>query len=271
MLLTCYIVAQATVAESVEKLVLRIAGCVVGAIGGLACIIYLVPMLTSIEGLMATVFFGALVSAYVAAGSERISYAGFQMAFAFFLCVVQGVGPAFDLTVARDRIIGILIGNLVVYLVFTRLWPAGVAERVDPALDGAVAAVRAVSLSADSDAQRSLAISALERVNAVRTDIDLARYEPSALAARRRVAVATATIVDALGALTKYLQLDSAGSAQAHRIAARLDSATSRKTAPDAVASSPDAPDFAGMADAKLRQIEDFYRYASTGFPHALA
>jgi multidrug resistance protein MdtO len=40
-------------------------------------------------------------SAWVAAGSPRVAYAGFQMAFAFFLCVIQGPGPSFDMTIAR--------------------------------------------------------------------------------------------------------------------------------------------------------------------------
>src|SRR5262249_9757882 len=97
--LTVYIVAQTTAAESVEKLSLRIIGCLVGAVAGYAAIIFLVPYLTSIGGLMIAVFVGAWGAAYVAAGSPRISYAGFQIAFAFFLCVIQGSGPAFDLTV----------------------------------------------------------------------------------------------------------------------------------------------------------------------------
>ncbi len=83
---------------------------------------------------MAVVFLGALAAGYVAAGSPRISYAGFQIAFAFFLCVVQGSSPAFDLTIARDRVIGILIGNVVVYLLFTNLWPVSVGKRIDPAI-----------------------------------------------------------------------------------------------------------------------------------------
>ncbi len=60
---------------------------------------------------MLVVFAGALIGGWVAARSERIAYAGFQITFAFFLCVIQGSGPAFDLTIARDRVIGVLIAT----------------------------------------------------------------------------------------------------------------------------------------------------------------
>ena len=65
---------------------------------------------------MIIVFLVALASAWIAAGDERIAYAGFQIAFAFFLCVIQGAGPSFDMVTARDRVIGILLGNVVIYL-----------------------------------------------------------------------------------------------------------------------------------------------------------
>src|SRR5262249_1620895 len=109
-------------------------GCLIGAVAGLAAIVFLLPTLTSIGGLMIAVLAGAWVAGYVAAGSPRISYAGFQIAFAFFLCVIQGSGPAFDLTLARDRIIGILLGNIVAYLAFVYVWPVTISRRVDPAL-----------------------------------------------------------------------------------------------------------------------------------------
>jgi len=130
--ITCYIVAQSTAAESVEKLTLRIVGCLIGAAAGIGAIVFLVPSLTSIGGLMIAVFFGAWAGAYLAAGSPRISYAGFQIAFAFFLCIIQGSGPKFDLTVARDRIIGVLLGNLVAYFTLVHVWPVTVGRRVDP-------------------------------------------------------------------------------------------------------------------------------------------
>jgi Fusaric acid resistance protein family len=85
---------------------LRILGCLLGAAPGIAAIVYLIPSITSIGALMVVVFLGALVSAWVAAGSPRIACAGFQIAFAFFLCVIQGSAPSFDMTDGqgpRDR------------------------------------------------------------------------------------------------------------------------------------------------------------------------
>ncbi len=114
--ITCYIVSLGTTAETVEKLTLRILGGLIGAAAGIGAIVFLCPSLTSIGDLMAVVFLGAFGCGYVAAGSPRISYAGFQIAFAFFLCVIQGAAPAFDMTVARDRVIGLLLGNFVVYV-----------------------------------------------------------------------------------------------------------------------------------------------------------
>jgi multidrug resistance protein MdtO len=111
--LTCYIVSLETTAETIEKLTLRISGCLIGSAAGYAATVFLTPSLTSIGDLMTVVFLGALASAWVSAGSPRISYAGFQIAFAFFLCIIQGPSPSFDLVTARDRVIGILFGILV--------------------------------------------------------------------------------------------------------------------------------------------------------------
>jgi multidrug resistance protein MdtO len=176
--LTCYIVSLGTTAESVEKLSLRIAGCLIGAATGIAAIVYLVPSLTSIGGLLATVFLAALASGYVAAGSARISYAGFQIAFAFFLCVIQGAGPSFDMETARDRVIGILVGIFVVYFLFTHLWPVSVCRRIDPAIASVLKRLDAMAKTADSRERRVLASEIQASIAAIETDIDLARYEP---------------------------------------------------------------------------------------------
>lgn len=190
--ITCYIVSLGTSAETIEKFVLRIAGCLIGAAAGLAAIVYVIPSLTSIAALLTVVFLVALGSAWVAAGSARISYAGFQIAFAFFLCVIQGPSPAFDLSIARDRIVGILLGNLVVYLFFTRLWPVSVAKRIDPAIAAVLRRLSAMA-AATAMTRRSLAAEVQQALGNIEQDLDLLRYEPAAsrpteswLQARRR-------------------------------------------------------------------------------------
>jgi len=178
--ITCYIVSLGTSAETIEKFVLRIAGCLIGAAAGLAAIVYVIPSLTSIESLLAVVFLVALASAWVAAGSARISYAGFQIAFAFFLCVIQGPSPAFDLSIARDRIVGVLLGNVIVYVFFTRLWPVSVAQRIDPAIAAVLRRLSAMATAA-SATRRSLVSEVQGSLGNIQQDLDLLRYEPASI------------------------------------------------------------------------------------------
>lgn len=179
-LITCYIVSLGTAAETIEKLGLRIFGCLIGAALGVLAMLQIVPALSSVLALLLLVFVGMALAAYVAGGGPRIAYAGFQIGFAFLLCVVQGAAPAFDLSVARDRIIGILLGNAVVYGVFTRCWPVSVAARVDPALRAVQAQLLAVVQAVP--AQRVLLAAALQaKLAALRADLDLIAYEPPRL------------------------------------------------------------------------------------------
>ena len=179
--ITCYIVSLGTTAETVEKLTLRILGCLFGAAFGIAAIVYLIPSVTSIGALMMVVFFGALVSAWVAAGSPRIAYAGFQIAFAFFLCVIQGSGPSFDMTTARDRVIGILLGNIVVFVLFTNVWPVSVGKRIDPAIAALLRRLSGLLTEVSKSVRRSQAPEAQEMLSGIERDLNLALYEPPSL------------------------------------------------------------------------------------------
>ena len=179
--ITCYIVSLGTTAETVEKLSLRILGCLVGAASGIAAIVYLIPSVTSIGALMIVVFFGALMSAWVAAGSPRIAYAGFQIAFAFFLCVIQGSGPSFDMTIARDRVIGILLGNIVVFVLFTNVWPVSVGKRIDPAIAALLRRLSGLLTEVSKSVRRSQAPEAQEMLSGIERDLNLALYEPPSL------------------------------------------------------------------------------------------
>ena len=260
--LTCYIVSLGTTAETVQKLTLRILGCLVGAAAGYATMIFLIPYLTSITALMVVVFAGALAAGYVSAGSERISYAGFQMAFAFFLCVIQGPSPAFDLSTARDRVIGILLGNVVTYLVFINVWPVSVGERIDPAIAALLRRLAAL-MTAGKSARPALASQAQSELAEIETDIDLAAYEPSTIRPNPQWLSARRKAADEIGALGSPLLLSAdkhtTSSAQiAERLEALADrfavtEIPGRLQGPTEWSTSPLFP----MIDAGLRRLEE--------------
>jgi multidrug resistance protein MdtO len=177
-LITCFIVSLGTAAETVEKQALRLIGCGIGAVAGIAAIVFLMPHVTSIGGLMGVVFLATVVAGWVAAGGPRISYAGFQLAFAFLLCVVQGAAPAFDMTIARDRTIGIFFGDLVVAIVFTQIWPVTIAGRIDPSLRALLRQAAALVSAASLPRRWELATQLRAKLTAFEQDLALARYEP---------------------------------------------------------------------------------------------
>jgi multidrug resistance protein MdtO len=179
--ITCYIVGLSTTAETVQKSTLRVLGALIGAAAGIAALVYVVPHLASIGALMALVFAGALASAWVAVGNDRIAYAGFQAAFAFLLCILQGSAPAFDMATARDRVIGILIGILVSYLMFVQVWPVSVARRIDPGLRALIGDLRAMASAAGAQARRVLAAQSLAAFGVLERDLDLVAYEPQGI------------------------------------------------------------------------------------------
>jgi multidrug resistance protein MdtO len=143
-IVTCFFVALSSLGETVHKLVLRISGAIIGgAIAGL-CIVFVLPHMTDIGQLCLLVAVVSAGAGWIATSSELLSYAGLQIAFAFFLGILQGYAPATDLTVLRDRVAGILLGNIVITLVFTLLWPESAISRVQAALGEALAAINAV-------------------------------------------------------------------------------------------------------------------------------
>ncbi len=180
-LITCFIVSLGTAAESVEKLALRLAGCLVGAGLGVLVMLRVIPQVTDIGGLAVLVFFGALLGAWISCGDKRIAYAGFQIAFAYFLCVIQGSSPSFDLVVARDRILGILLGNLVSYFMATQLWPVSVGPRIDKGLQGLCHRLGEIADAADGWSRRRATAEAHSMLNNIAGDLHLANYEPSSI------------------------------------------------------------------------------------------
>ncbi len=122
-LVTCLIVAMPSTELIVRKTVLRIVGAAIGALIALVAVIWIIPASEGFGTLLLILGCGSAVGAWVAVGSERIAYAGWQIGLAQFMMLTHGFGPTTDLTVLRDRLIGILLGNLMMGAMFTVVWP----------------------------------------------------------------------------------------------------------------------------------------------------
>jgi len=146
-MITCFYVALGSAGETLHKSALRLVGCLIGAAMGIASIYFFMPHMTDIGHCLLLVGAGSLIAAWVSNGSSRIQYMGWQMALAFFLCVLQGFGPALDIAVATNRILGILIGNVVVAVIFSTLWPTSVGPAIAGGLSRALQTMRAVLLA----------------------------------------------------------------------------------------------------------------------------
>jgi uncharacterized membrane protein YccC len=121
--ITCIFIALESTEATLYKGALRIIGCVIGGAIALFSIVFLIPHMETIASLVVLVAAVAALAAWVATGSERISYAGLQIAFAFFLSMFQGYAPDTDLDKIRDRVVGILIGIAVTTVIFHYVWP----------------------------------------------------------------------------------------------------------------------------------------------------
>jgi multidrug resistance protein MdtO len=141
---TCFFVALSSLGETVHKLALRLSGAMIGGLIAALCIVFVVPYLTDIGQLFLLIFVVSLGAAWIATSSELLAYAGMQMAFAFFLGILQGYAPATDLTVLRDRIAGIVLGNIVITIVFSSLWPQSARSSLRKALADSLRAIAEV-------------------------------------------------------------------------------------------------------------------------------
>ena len=121
---TCALTALSNIGSSRQKQFLRIGGAAIGGfLFGIGSQVFVLPYIDSIAGF--TVLFACVtgISAYVATSSPRLAYAGLQMAFAFYLINVTDFSLSLDLTIGRDRTVGILLGIAAMWLVFEHLYP----------------------------------------------------------------------------------------------------------------------------------------------------
>ena len=120
---TCIITALTTIGSSRQKQFLRLGGVVLGGvIFGIGAQCFLLTHLDSITGF--TIMFAGVtaICAWIALSSSRLSYLGVQAALAFYLINLQEFTLQSSLAVARDRLVGVTLGVMCMWLVFDHLW-----------------------------------------------------------------------------------------------------------------------------------------------------
>jgi multidrug resistance protein MdtO len=165
-IVTVFFVALGSVGETVHKLTLRISGAIIGGLIAGLSIVFILPHFTNIGQLCVLTALVVLFAGWVSTSSERLSYAGMQIALAFFMGLLQTYSPATDLTVLRDRVVGILLGNVVMTLVFSVLWPESAITRLRSASADALRSIAALLKSPqDAAANRQHTVEALARAD----------------------------------------------------------------------------------------------------------
>ncbi len=121
-LFTCVVTAVTSIGSSRQKQLMRFSGALLGGVVlGIGSQVLILPRLDTIAGF--TVMFAAVtaVAAWILTSSPRLSYFGNQLALAFYLIQLHGPSPQTDLAIARDNIMGIMLGLVMMWLVFETL------------------------------------------------------------------------------------------------------------------------------------------------------
>ncbi len=120
---TCYITALSTIGSSRQKQVLRLAGAVIGGfVFGMGAQIFVLPYVDSIVGFTVLFALVTAIAAWIQTASARLSYLGVQLALAYYLIHLQEFTIQTSLGIARDRVVGVLLGLVSMGLFFDLLW-----------------------------------------------------------------------------------------------------------------------------------------------------
>ncbi|WP_322044991.1 FUSC family protein [Paraburkholderia sp. J67] len=122
-LITSGMVALPGLGTSVRQMTLRFYGALAGSLCALLVFLLVMPRIDTIFGLLLAMIPVIGLGAWVAAGSERLAYIGTQGAATFSLALLEHFGPSTDLTEIRDRMVGIMLGVGICWLVYSFLWP----------------------------------------------------------------------------------------------------------------------------------------------------
>jgi len=120
---TVYFTGLSTTGTSNRKLLIRVIGSTIGGmILGIGCLIFVFPNLEGVQGFLLVIAAMAFLGAWCAA-SPYFGYIGLQITFSFNLLAFEQLCAPDQMTPARDRLLGIALGFLVMFLIFHQVRP----------------------------------------------------------------------------------------------------------------------------------------------------
>jgi multidrug resistance protein MdtO len=131
-MLTCFFTAVSTIGTSRQRQVLRFAGFFVGGILiGMGSQMLVLPYLDSIAGFTVLFVLVTALAAWFMTSSPRLSFFGLQLGAVYYVINMQKFARETSLSVARDRVAGVFLGLLMMWLIFDQIWgaPASVEMR----------------------------------------------------------------------------------------------------------------------------------------------
>ena len=101
---------------------------------GISAQILILPGIDTIFGFALFFAAGTVIAAWFATSSPRLSYFGVQMALSFYFVNLKDPHFETDLTIARDKAIGVLLGILAMGFIFDRFGTKSDAEQLQKLL-----------------------------------------------------------------------------------------------------------------------------------------
>jgi multidrug resistance protein MdtO len=289
---TCMITALSTIGSSRQKQFLRLGGAIIGGfVFGMGAQVFVLPYL-EITGF--TVLFAVVtaISGWIATATPRLSYLGVQLALAFYLINLQEFAIQSSLAIARDRVVGVLLGLLSMWLVFDRLWVKDALQEMQEAFARnlrMLAELFEQSRKADRNEAARLALQLRDQINngfnAVKSQADALVFEFGPSRQRKlKIRDEVRRMQPAIGALLQveitFLQylfekrLPELPQPIAEALAAfEEDLAIIAQAMSDEVAGkvSAVAPDIQESAERLRRTTQDQYRVSGSPIPPPLA
>ncbi|HKT99707.1 MAG TPA: FUSC family protein [Paraburkholderia sp.] len=183
-LITSAMVALPGLGTSVRQMTLRFYGALLGSLSALLVFIFVMPRIDTIVGLLLAMLPVIAAGAWLTAGSERLAYVGTQGAATFAIALLEHFGPSTDLTEIRDRMVGIILGVGICWIVYVFIWPESEESATRAKLASLVRALAAqVRAPVDDDPAQQMAyakqhMQCWSALNECSLELERVRYEP---------------------------------------------------------------------------------------------